>query len=43
MYGKPGTWLGKHFLEEHKKHLSESLTDKKRPTTTGGNNPAAKK
>lgn len=43
MYGKPGTWLGKKFTEEHKKHLSESLSGKPRPSTTGSLNPAAKK
>lgn len=43
MYGKPGTWLGKHFSEDHKQHLSESLKGRKRPTTAGGDNPAAKK
>lgn len=43
MYGKPGTWLGKHFTEEHKKNLSKSLSGKKHPTTAGGNNPSARK
>lgn len=28
MYNKPGTWLGKHFSETHKKNLSKSLKGK---------------
>jgi group I intron endonuclease len=43
MYGKPGTWLGKHFSEEHKANLSKSLSGKTRSSTIGENNPAAKK
>lgn len=42
MYGKPGTWLGKKFSEEHKKHLSESLKGRKTPWCTGKNHWLAK-
>lgn len=28
MYNKPGTWLGRHFSETHKKNLSKSLKGK---------------
>lgn len=43
MYGKPGTWLGKHFSEEHKQHISEALSGKPRPAVSGDKNPSAKK
>lgn len=43
MYGKPGTWLGKHFSNEHKENLSLALKGKKRPTTTRELNPSARK
>lgn len=43
MYGKPGTWLGKHFSQEHKANLSKALKNKPHLTTQGGNNPAARK
>lgn len=42
MFGKPGTWLGKHFSDEHKKNLSKVLKNKPHLSTRGGNNPAAK-
>lgn len=41
MYGKPGTWKGKKFSEEHKKHLSEALKGRKTPWLEGGNNHSA--
>lgn len=43
MYGVPSPMLGKKFTEEHKQKISNSLKGRKHPTTTGGNNPAAKK
>ena len=41
MYGKPGTWKGKKFSKEHRKHLSEALKGRKAPWAEGGNNHAA--
>jgi len=32
------SWKGKHFSEEHKKHLSEALTGRPAPWATGSNN-----
>lgn len=43
MYGKPGTWVGKKFTDDHKKNLSEALKGANKGKLSDGNNPAAKK
>ena len=43
MYGKKGTWLGKKFTQEHKKHISESLKGKNTGKLLGSKNPSSKK
>lgn len=42
MYGKPGTWKGKHFTSEHKQKISNALKGKSKPEFKGGLNPSAK-
>lgn len=42
MYGKPGTWLGKTFSEEHKNKISQALKGKSKIYNIGANNHSAR-
>lgn len=42
MYGKEGTWKNKHFSEEHRRRISESLKGKPKDSIKGSKNPSAK-
>lgn len=42
MYGKPSPNSGKKFSQSHKDKISQSLKNKPRPSTVGGNNHNAK-